>query len=205
MATHQERITQTETSIVDALVTVGKRKSLDQITVSDLTRISGISRGTFYLHYLDKEDLMTKVKSSISSKFQILLDTGIDDTMNYQELSSGQPYPMIEKIVAFVSDNKALLSFLFGSNGDPAFASIITDKLQKAILGELKRVKGTATFRSDLPKNYALCIVTNAIMSVVLTWLGDDSNSLSEEELSKIIMRALYLSPYEVLGITSRK
>lgn len=205
MATHQERITQTETSIVDALVTVGKRKSLDQITVSDLTRISGISRGTFYLHYLDKEDLMTKVKNGISSKFQILLDTGIDDTMNYQELSSGQPYPMIEKIVAFVSDNKALLSFLFGSNGDPAFASIITDKLQKAILGELKRVKGTATFRSDLPQNYALCIVTNAIMSVVLTWLGDGSNSLSEEELSKIIMRALYLSPYEVLGITSRK
>lgn len=205
MATHQERITQTETSIVDALVTVGKKKSLDQITVSDLTRISGISRGTFYLHYLDKEDLMTKVKNSISSKFQILLDTGIDDTMNYQELSSGQPYPMIEKIVAFVSDNKALLRFLFGSNGDPAFASIITDKLQKAILGELKRVKGTATFRSDLPKSYALCIVTNAIMSVVLTWLEDDSDSLSEEELSKIIMRALYLSPYEVLGITSRK
>jgi AcrR family transcriptional regulator len=182
------------------LVTAGKTKSLNQITVSDLTRLSGISRGTFYLHYLDKDDLVTTVENSLSSKFQLMLDTGIDGTMNYQDLSAGQPYPVIEDIVAFAAENKAMLSFLFGPNGDPAFANAITALLQKSILSELKRVKGTAKFRNDLPQKYALCIVTNAIMSVILTWLSNE-DSLSQSELSKVIMRTLYLSPYDVLGI----
>lgn len=203
MPTHQERIAQTDAAILDALVIVGKSKSLNQITVSDLTRFSGISRGTFYLHYLDKDDLVTQVKDGIALKFQSLLDTGIDATMNYRDLRAGQPYPVIEDIVSFAAENKAVLSFLFGPNGDPAFAASITARLQKAILSELKRVKGAANFRSDLPQNYALSLVTNAIMSVIFTWLSGD-DSLSKNELSKVIMQALYLSPYDVLGINAR-
>ena len=203
MPTHQEQIAQTDAAILNALVTAGKTKSLNQITVSDLTRLSRISRGTFYLHYLDKDDLVTNVENSLSSKFQLMLDTGIDGTMNYQDLSSGQPYPVVEDIVAFAAENKAILSFLFGPNGDPAFANAITALLQKSILSELKRVKGAAKFRNDLPQKYALCIVTNAIMSVILTWLSNE-DSLTQSELSKVIMRTLYLSPYDVLGIKAQ-
>lgn len=203
MPTHQEQIAQTDAAILNALVTAGKTKSLNQITVSDLTRLSSISRGTFYLHYLDKDDLVTNVENSLSSKFRLMLDTGIDGTMNYQDLSSGQPYPVVEDIVAFAAENKAILSFLFGPNGDPAFANAITALLQKSILSELKRVKGAAIFRNDLPQKYALCIVTNAIMSVILTWLSNE-DSLTQSELSKVIMRTLYLSPYDVLGIKAQ-
>lgn len=203
MPTHQEQIAQTDAAILNALVTAGKTKSLNQITVSDLTRLSRISRGTFYLHYLDKDDLVTNVENSLSSKFRLMLDTGIDGTMNYQDLSSGQPYPVVEDIVAFAAENKAILSFLFGPNGDPAFANAITALLQKSILSELKRVKGAAIFRNDLPQKYALCIVTNAIMSVILTWLSNE-DSLTQSELSKVIMRTLYLSPYDVLGIKAQ-
>lgn len=203
MPTHQEQIAQTDAAILNALVTAGKTKSLNQITVSDLTRLSSISRGTFYLHYLDKDDLVTNVENSLSSKFRLMLDTGIDGTMNYQDLSSGQPYPVVEDIVAFAAENKAILSFLFGPNGDPAFANAITALLQKSILSELKRVKGAAIFRNDLPQEYALCIVTNAIMSVILTWLSNE-DSLTQSELSKVIMRTLYLSPYDVLGIKAQ-
>ncbi|MFC6323163.1 TetR/AcrR family transcriptional regulator [Companilactobacillus baiquanensis] len=203
MPTNKERIAKTDADILDALIIVGKKKPLNQITVSDITRFSGISRGTFYLHYLDKDDFMKKIKNNILSKFQLLLDNGIDGAMNYKDLSAGQPYPVVDDIVSFVAENKALLSLLFGSNGDPGFVSDITDKLQTAILRELKRIKGVPTFRSDLPKNYALSLVTNAIMSVVRIWLAGD-DSLSEKELSKVIMRALYLSPYDVLGITIR-
>lgn len=200
MPTHQEQIAQTDATILNALVTAGKTKSLSKITVSDLTRLSGISRGTFYLHYLDKDDLVTKIKNSISSKFQLMLDTGIKGTMNYQDLSISEPYPVIEDIVTFAAKNKAILSFLFGPNGDPGFAASIIAMLKKAILSELKQVKGIAVFRNDLPQKYALCLVTNAIMSVVLMWLSD-RDSLTESELSKVIMRALYMSPYDLLGI----
>lgn len=203
MPTHQERVVQTEKAIMSALVAVGKTKSLNQITISDLTRHSGISRGTFYLHYLDKDDLVTKMEAALTTEFQRLLDGGIEGTMNPQDFTAGRPYPVIDQIVALVTANRALLAFLFGPNGDPGFVALLTDKLQTAILGELYRVKGTPTFRRDLPQPYALSLVTNAIMAVVRTWLAGE-DSLPPAELAQVIMRALYFSPYDMLGITGR-
>lgn len=203
MATQQERVAQTNELIINALVKVGKNKSLKQITVSDLTRTSGISRGTFYLHYLDKDDLVNQLETNFEQQFQTLLNSGISGAMNYRQLETGQPYPVIVAIVAFADENKALLNFLFGPHGNPAFLGRMTEKLQVAILGELQRVKGSATFRSDIPATYALSLVTNAIMSIVTTWLAS-SEQLSQAAIAALIMRALYLSPYEILGIKTK-
>jgi len=200
MATQQERVAQTNKLITNALVKVGRNKALKQITVSDLTRTSGISRGTFYLHYLDKDDLVNQLEDDFAQQFQDLLDAGIDGTMDYRQMAAGQPYPVIVAIVAFAARNKALLNFFFGPHGDPAFLGRITTKLQTAILGELKRIKGTATFRYNIPATYALSLVTNAIMSIVTTWLASQEQ-LSQAAVSSLIMQALYLSPYEILGI----
>ncbi|GAA3617763.1 TetR/AcrR family transcriptional regulator [Secundilactobacillus similis] len=203
MATQQERVAQTDAAIINALVTVGKTKPLTQITISDLTRASGISRGTFYLHYLDKDDLLRHLKDYFATQLQTLLDTEMNGTMTYRDLAKGQPYPVIVDIIKLVAANKPLLEFLFGANGDPAFYRLVTTMLQTAILTELNRVKGSATFRKDLPQNYALSLVTNAIMAIVTTWLSEE-NGLSQEAVAKLIMQALYLSPYEMLGVQKR-
>jgi AcrR family transcriptional regulator len=203
MATQQERVAQTDAAIINALVTVGKTKPLTQITISDLTRASGISRGTFYLHYLDKDDLLRHLKDYFATQLQTLLDNEMNGTMTYRDLAKGQPYPVIVDIIELVAANKPLLEFLFGANGDPAFYRLVTTKLQTAILTELNRVKGSATFRKDLPQNYALSLVTNAIMAIVTTWLSEE-NGLSQAAVAKLIMQALYLSPYEMLGVQKR-
>lgn len=54
----QQRQTQSKTKIYQALVTLLKKDSFDKISVADITRLAGINRGTFYLHYLDKFDLI---------------------------------------------------------------------------------------------------------------------------------------------------
>jgi len=200
MATQRERVAQTNNLITNALVKVGENKALKQITVSDLTRTSGISRGTFYLHYLDKDDLVNQLEDDFAQQFQELLDAGIGETMDYRQMETGQPYPVIVAIVAFAAENKALLNFFFGPHGDPAFLGRITTKLQTAILDELRRVKGSASFRHDIPATYALNLVTNTIMTIVTTWLTSPEQ-LSQTEVASLIMRALYLSPYEILGI----
>lgn len=200
MTTHQERIAQTEAAIFNALVIVGKNKALNQITISDLTRASKISRGTFYLHYLDKDDLVSQIETNFSDKFQEILDREIKGAMDYRQLAKGTPYPVIVDLISFVAENKPLLRFLFSSNGDSAFYKKITIQLQNAILGELLRVKGTANFRDDLPQNYALHLITNVVMTIVTTWLLED-DTLTQGEVGSLIMRALYLSPYEMLGI----
>lgn len=202
MTTHQERNAQTEAAIIDALVKVGREKPLSQITVTDLIKVTGISRGTFYLHYLDKDDLIERLKSQFMTKLKETLDQEMADTMNLQELATGKPYPVIFDILSLVAKKRPLLTFLLGPNGDASFYRTVVNELQTAILRELRVVKGTATFCREIPEAYAINLVTNTIVSTIMVWLTNDDN-LTSDELAHVIMRELYLSPYQILEIDS--
>ena len=54
----QKRQTSTKTDIRKTFIELLNTKGFDNLTVSDIARGSDINRGTFYLHYVDKYDLM---------------------------------------------------------------------------------------------------------------------------------------------------
>lgn len=202
MTTHKERNAQTEAAIVDALVKIGHDKPLSQITVTDLIKTTGISRGTFYLHYLDKEDLIEQLKNQFMTKFKKTLANEMGNTMNLQELANGDPYPVLIDMLSLVAKNRSLLAFLFGPNGDASFYRTIVNELQTAILYKLRTIKGTVTFCREIPPTYAINLVTNTIVSTIMVWLTDN-DKLTSNELAHVIMRELYLSPYQILEIDS--
>jgi AcrR family transcriptional regulator len=50
----QQRQTTTKSDIKEAFIQLLATKSLEDITISQLTKKAGVNRSTFYLHYLDK-------------------------------------------------------------------------------------------------------------------------------------------------------
>lgn len=50
--------------LVETLLEISKKKSIDKITVKEIVRESGIAMQTFYNHFLDKADLITYVHKS---------------------------------------------------------------------------------------------------------------------------------------------
>lgn len=54
------RIIRTKKEIFNALTLLLEQKTIDEITVKEITDLAGVNRGTFYLHYVDKYDLMEK-------------------------------------------------------------------------------------------------------------------------------------------------
>ena len=59
------RVIRTKESIREALVELIEEKGFEAITVKDITTRAKINRGTFYAHYQDKYDLMTKCEEEI--------------------------------------------------------------------------------------------------------------------------------------------
>ena len=55
------RVIKTMESIDNAMMTLLKTKPVNAITVTELARAARISKGTFYLHYLDIYDLFDKL------------------------------------------------------------------------------------------------------------------------------------------------
>ena len=62
----QNRQTATKQHIREALIQLLLEEKFETISVSKLCQRAGINRGTFYLHYLDKYDLIETLKEEIS-------------------------------------------------------------------------------------------------------------------------------------------
>ena len=61
MAKIDRRITKSQEAIKKALIELMSEKSFDDITIQDIADRANVNRGTIYLHYLDKFDLLDKV------------------------------------------------------------------------------------------------------------------------------------------------
>ena len=57
-----ERYSVADEAILGAFFKLIKKKTLDQITVSDITKTAGIARSTFYNHYQDIPSLVSAVE-----------------------------------------------------------------------------------------------------------------------------------------------
>lgn len=55
------RIRRTKNSIKEAFLNLMKEKPYNKISVKEITRDAVINRNTFYLHYMDKDDLLDKL------------------------------------------------------------------------------------------------------------------------------------------------
>ena len=57
--------TSTKQLVYESLSKLLLIKSIENLTVNDIIRSSGVSRATFYRHFLDKYDVMTSYYKSI--------------------------------------------------------------------------------------------------------------------------------------------
>lgn len=63
------RIVKTRKTINDSFYELFEQKDFDKITVKDITEHAQIGRKTFYLHYIDKYDLLDR---TVDKKFEAL-------------------------------------------------------------------------------------------------------------------------------------
>ena len=55
---NDERVIKTKKLIKTALSELIQEKGFDHVSITDLTQRANINKGTFYLHYQDKYDLL---------------------------------------------------------------------------------------------------------------------------------------------------
>ncbi|MBP8763304.1 MAG: TetR/AcrR family transcriptional regulator, partial [Acetoanaerobium sp.] len=62
---NDERVIKTKKLIKTALSELIQEKGFDHVSITDLTQRANINRGTFYLHYQDKYDLLEKFENEV--------------------------------------------------------------------------------------------------------------------------------------------
>lgn len=168
------RHTQSKTKIRQALLTLLTEKDFEKITVADLTRTAKVNRGTFYLHYIDKYDLLNQLVEEFKMELQAILTN-----------------PNLEAKTGMI----ACLTHL---KSEALFVTTITQKTSRHLTDEvtnfmMRVFKGSPEFReqilsqSRLPKAYQLAGFSHYISGLISLWIQRQFKE-SPHEIMEMIM-----------------
>ncbi|MBM7712530.1 TetR/AcrR family transcriptional regulator [Enterococcus xiangfangensis] len=103
-----------------------KEKSYEEISVSQICQIADINRGTFYLHFIDKDDLLEK---SIADEMQRLVEycEQNGETDNQKKL---------EKTFEYITEHREKLKRLLNADKQGFFTQFQIDYLLEQLTGQ---------------------------------------------------------------------
>lgn len=191
-----QRNTETRGLIKEAFTVLMKEKGFQTLTVSDITRKAGINRGTFYLHYVDKYDLLEKLEEDLLDDLtEILLKKYDNHFDNPKEII---PYQAILSALYYVKDDFDFIQVLISKNGDMSFINRFKELLQKSMKEGILKTGILNFSRKGLPEDYANEILLSSTASVILLWIRKGGIE-TPEEIAHIVNQSKDISPYELL------
>ncbi|WP_141604055.1 TetR/AcrR family transcriptional regulator [Terrilactibacillus laevilacticus] len=107
------RIAKSQTAIKNAVIELMSEKSFDDITIQDIADRANVNRGTIYLHYTDKYDLLDKMIEEHIENLRDLCQSAAD--MTFQEGN----YVWYE----YFESHYLFFSTMLASKGAPYFRS----------------------------------------------------------------------------------
>lgn len=198
-----KRTVQTKQRIISALIDLINEKGFNDINVTDISRRAGISRGTFYIHYLDKFDLLHQVEDELLGKLQQTLDDMIPKVIKQlkdEDNVETFPYQMVISTLSQFFNDRELLTSLLSNQGDPAFLSQLKGLFSTEIRKKFLEFNGTVTYDAVIPKDYIEEMVLDTLMGIVLHWLSKD-NPEPAAEVAQIILQYRVTAPQNWIKI----
>lgn len=166
----------TKYALADALKEVLKRKTLDKITISDLTNECGVNRQTFYYHFHDIYDLIewmytTSVSEAIGSNRK---------SNNWEEGMEGMLRQML--------DNSQFILKTYHSRSGGHLKKIIQDSAYTLLMDVVKDASRDVRI-SKTDKKFITDFYKFGFAGIVLDWIDKGMS----EDPNLIVMRTSYL------------
>jgi AcrR family transcriptional regulator len=190
------RIVRTREAIRDALISLMEEKGFEAISIKDIADRANINRGTFYLHYHDKFDLLEQTENEIIENMKsILLESG---KINFVEYStSEQPIQAIVNMFDYLKSQTKVMHAVFGLKANPGFQN----RIKKAIETNLFKL-GFFSQKSQedllVPVEYLVSYISAAHMGVVQTWLANGCQE-TPQEMARILARLSFHGPFQAV------
>ena len=153
----RQRQTTTKLDLRNALSKLILEQSFDTITIRQLTETAGINRGTFYLHYVDKNDMFDQMKLEMMQELDSLFIEGSPVKVNFLN------------VLAAIKENYDFI-YALSQSSCPDFRKLVRSFTLHA-LEDTPHAKEHIIADFQVPYKYGLEIFIATIESVIVTWL----------------------------------
>lgn len=172
------RIIKTKKAINNALLQLLSEKSLDEITITELTERADINRKTFYLHYTCINEVAEEINSRLTDDFAIAIETATDEENGFV------PAKMFEYLNTRVKTDIDFFRAFCAENTSGHFLRV----LQPVLLNRLLNVYTSLYPEADIAKlSNTLVYAIAGCFSLYFGWVrvpnGVSVEKISEEAL----------------------
>lgn len=171
------RYYRTKQRITEAMVCLLKEKNFDQITVKDICEYAEISRSGFYLHYLDKYDLVEKHQLELMAHANRILSS---TSLTYIKKSDLMLY-----MLNYLKNEGELLALLISDHGSSEIQNQVKQLLKKNALQNIIEHLNIQ-LDTEIEKHYLVTFLSNALLGVLQEWINNGQKE-SPEELVHIL------------------
>lgn len=181
---HQRRKIRTRKQLEQATKDLVIEKGFDDVTIQDIVDRADLGRGTFYLHFQDKEEAVWS-----------LIQRGMQEEDALAQLIAEQPPQDISLQRAFANifrhadQHRDLYRVMLGSKGSSTLTNRVQDWLADDFLKEIELFSLPPTHK-PVPLNIVVQIITGALTRVIIWWLNTE-NDYSPEQMASLFYQAL--------------
>lgn len=200
VAAHVDRrTTRTRKALRDALAAeIVATGDLSQVTVTAVADRAGITRRTFYSHYRDIPDLVSKIERDAIAELGVLVRQVAQVTLPELEdaIHSFEPCPRSVEVLTYFQGEGAHLVPLLGERGDPAFAEKLQAMVREVVME--RALHGFSALALHV-FDYYLTFVISAEVGVLVRWLT--TGMVEPPEIMARMMTALmFVRPGDLYG-----
>ncbi|WP_414044240.1 TetR/AcrR family transcriptional regulator [Macrococcus sp. EM39E] len=185
------RIRKTKKSIRNAVLELMLERPFENITVNDIAAQADINRGTFYLHYIDKYELLEVIENEMIERI-ITLQQTMDINKIIQENNLFQEM-FIKKIMYILKEDKLFFKVMLhpslNTTFEYKFRKIIQENFERLI--DLEYIQG-------VPFKYYFSFISSAQIGVIKQWVRTDMQE-SPEEIASFAYEMAYNGPIRLL------
>ncbi|WP_051505131.1 TetR/AcrR family transcriptional regulator [Paenibacillus durus] len=155
------RILRTKQSITKSFLELFSEKNIEEITINDIAERANVNRGTIYLHYIDKYDLLDKcIEERINELISLCKRREVDEVN--QELLH-EPKPFFD----YLQDHFPFFSSMFSNQR----VFVFRDRLQHFISVSLMDKMNKLGNKSDVESELNAQFMASAFIGIVEWWI----------------------------------
>jgi AcrR family transcriptional regulator len=182
---HARRRAQTRNLLVQSALALVLERGYEAITIQDITERADLGRGTFYIHFKDKEEA---VWAAFQDLFQQLEQTA------HQKLDRRLPqveYYGLLNIFQHAARHRDLYRVMFGGQGSARLAARAQDYLAAVFLHDIRNAAQPAEPDFHLPAEFEAQFLVGVLGRLLYWWL-ETSQDYTPDQIASMTYIALY-------------
>lgn len=171
---NDRRVKRTKKALYEALLSLLKEKSINEITVTELTTLADVNRATFYFYYTDLIDMLQQIQNEAYESFNEVIQKA---TIHVSTIEGFTEYA--ERLFNYCKENEALVRFIINNDVNNRLYTYI----KQLMLTNIPNTK--EIFGENNPAKFISNYVITAMIGICIDWM-DDGMKIPARDLAEL-------------------